>query len=241
VVTADERAAALRRLADYLLRTAELADRVITPHRYRVPLDLLDRSAAVPSLPDYDSALPWLTVENDNLRQTCLDAGSAGLDQLCWQLAYTLRGYYFLSKRWQPWTVTHEAALAAATRLSDRRAMAMTANNLGLAYLEQHDPQRAADHYRRARELFDEVDDAHGQHTAAANLAWLYYDERDFRSFLDEMRSVYEFYRQENSERNAAITLRGIALAEAKLDRTAEARGRRLRGELAGSSRGCPV
>ena len=36
----------------------------------------------------------WLTVENDNLQQACLDAGSAGLDQLCWQLAYTLRGYY---------------------------------------------------------------------------------------------------------------------------------------------------
>ncbi|GAB3967008.1 AfsR/SARP family transcriptional regulator [Plantactinospora veratri] len=223
VVPDGERAAALHRLADYLLRTAELADRVITPHRYRVPLDLFDRAVAVPSLPDYDSALRWLTVESDNLQQACLDAGSAGLDQLCWQLAYTLRGYYFLSKRWQSWTVTHEAALAAATRLGDRRAMAMTTNNLGVAYLEQQDRQRAADHYRRARELFDEVGDAHGQHTAAANLAWLYYDERDLVRFLDEMRPVYEFYRREKSERNAAITLRGIALAEADLDRTAEA------------------
>jgi tetratricopeptide (TPR) repeat protein len=101
--------------------------------------------------------------------------------------------------------------------------MAMTANNLGLAYLEQHDQQRAAEHYARARELFGEVGDAHGQHTAAANLAWLYYDEQDFSRFLDEMLPVYEFYRREKSERNAAITLRGIALAEANLDRSTEA------------------
>ncbi|MGY4684469.1 BTAD domain-containing putative transcriptional regulator [Micromonospora aurantiaca (nom. illeg.)] len=222
-VPAGERAVALHRLADHLLRTADLADRIITPHRYRVPLELLDRDAAVPSLPDYDSALRWLTVEDGNLQQVCLDAAAAGLDRLCWQLAYTLRGYYFLSKRWHPWTVTHEAALAAATRLGDRRAMAMTANNLGLAYLEQHDRQRAAAHYGRARELFGEVGDAHGEHTAAANLAWLYYDERDFVRFLDEMRPVYEFYRREKSERNAAITLRGIALAEAELGRAAEA------------------
>lgn len=86
------------------------------------------------------------------------------------------------------------------------------ANNLGLAYLEQHDRQRAATQYGQARELFGEVGDAHGGHTAAANLAWLYYDERNFARFLDEMRPVYACYRRENSERNAAITLRGIAL-----------------------------
>jgi len=218
-----ERSSALHRLADYFLRTADAADRRITPHRHRVPLDLLDRQTAVPSLPDYESALRWLSAENDNLRDACLEAAEAGWDELCWQLAYTLRGYYYLAKRWQPWTATHQAALAATRRCGDRRAEAMITNNIGLAYLDQRDPRRAAEHYERARELFTEAGDEHGENTARANLAWLRYTARDHRGFLDQMRPVYDFYRRTGSERNAAITQRGIGLAEAELGGSTEA------------------
>lgn len=223
--TLDEtdRTAALHRLADYYLRTADAADRLITPHRHRVPLEFLDRLVTTPPLPDYDAALSWLIVENGNLLQACLRAAEAGLDELCWQLAYTLRGYYFLTKRWRPWTATHEAALAATRRCADRLAEAMIANNLGLALMEQHDTPSAAEYYGRARELFIEVGDEHGENTSRANLAWIHYEKRDYRNFLDEIRPVYEFYLRAGSERNAAITLRGIGLAEAELGRTHQA------------------
>ena len=223
VVPLAERTTALHRLADYFLRTAELADRQITPHRYRIQLDLLSRPAAVPAMPDYETALRWLTTENGNLAQVCLASAAAGLDEVCWQMAYTLRGYYFLTKRWQPWTATHEAALAATQRCGDRRAEAMISNNLGLAHLEQHAPQLAAGYYQRARELFSAAGDEHGSHTARANLAWLYYEQGHYRRFVDEMQPVYDFYSRENSERNAAITRRGIGLAQAALGRTSEA------------------
>ncbi|MCZ7424141.1 BTAD domain-containing putative transcriptional regulator [Micromonospora sp. WMMA1949] len=223
VLPPAERTEALHRLADYFLRTAEIADHRITPHRYRVQLNLLNRTVAVAPLPDYDTALRWLTTEEDNLLRVCLDSAAAGLDEVCWQMAYTLRGYYFLTKRWQPWTATHEAALVASRRCGDHRAEAMIANNLGLAHLEQHAPQLAAGYYQQARELFNAIGDEHGEHTACANLAWLHYEQRDFQRFLDEMRPVYDFYRREHSERNAAITLRGIGLAEAELGRTSEA------------------
>ena len=132
---------ALRRLLDCYLRAAEQADRLITPHRYRVPLDLSERTAVLPDLPDHDAARRWLDLEQANLVDACLAAGAAGLDTSCWQLAYTLRGYFFLSKQWQPWIASHEAGTAAARRLGDVRAQAMMTNNLGMAHLErgQHD------------------------------------------------------------------------------------------------------
>ena len=222
-VPADAQKVALRRLADHFLRTADLADRRITPHRYRVELDLLDPPTPTPSMPDYDTALQWLTRENGNLERVCLAAGEAGFDTVCWQLAYTLRGYYYLTKRWQPWTTTHEAAVIAARRCGDTRAEAMTENHLGLSYIERDAPERAAGHYERAKVLFDALDDQHGAHTARANLAWIHFAHRDYRRFLDDMRPVYDFYVREGSPRNAAITLRGIGLAEAASGRTEEA------------------
>jgi DNA-binding SARP family transcriptional activator/tetratricopeptide (TPR) repeat protein len=220
---APEQTMALRRLADYYLRAAEVADERVTPHRYRVPLDLLDRTVAMPSLADYEASIDWFTKERSNLVQVCLGASVAGFDSVCWQLAYTLRGFYFLTKDWQPWIVTHEAALAAARRCHDDFAEATTANNLGLAHLEQGATEKAAHYYQHARRLFTNLGNRHGEYTSRANLAWLLYDERRFADFLAEMRPVYEFYRSEGAERNAAITLRGIGLAEAELGHTVEA------------------
>ncbi len=220
---AGEQSTSLRRLADYFLRTAELADLRITPHRYRVPLVVLDRVVASPALPDYTAALDWLTKEQTNLVQACVAAGAAGFDVTCWQLAFTLRGYYFVTKDWQPWLVTHEAALAAARRCGDARAEAMIVNNLGLAHLEQGDTDQAAGYYENARRLFTAIGDRHGEHTVRANLAWLRYGEQRYREFLAEMRPVLAFYREEGADRNAAITLRGIGLAEAELGDTDQA------------------
>jgi hypothetical protein len=59
-IPVSERAAALRRLADYILRAATAADSLISPHRYRMPIEVLDRSTALPPLGDYGNAC-WLS------------------------------------------------------------------------------------------------------------------------------------------------------------------------------------
>jgi DNA-binding SARP family transcriptional activator/tetratricopeptide (TPR) repeat protein len=214
---APEQAAALRRLLDYFLRAAEAADVLITPHRYRVLAEVLDRDVCLPVLGSYQAGLAWLSQEQGNLAEACLAAGEAGFDVACWQLAYTLRGFYFLSKNWLPWIATHECALAATRRCADVRAEAMIVNNLGLAHLERGASDLAADCYRRARQLFAAVPDPHGENTARSNLAWLLSGEGRFAEFIAEMQPVLAFYRDTGSERNAAITLRGIGLAEAEL------------------------
>lgn len=221
-VSAADRAEALRRLVDYFLRAAEAADRLITPFRYRVPIEVLGRAAALPPLGDYDSALEWLTDERGNLTDACLAAGAAGFDAACWQLAYTLRGYYYLTKSWRPWIATHETAESAAHRGGDVRAEAMIVNNLGLAQLERGSAEAAAACYRQAEQLFAAVPDPHGENTARANLAWLLYGEHRYSEFIAAMRPVLAFYEECGAVRNAAITLRGIGLAKAALGQFAE-------------------
>jgi tetratricopeptide (TPR) repeat protein len=217
-----ERTEALGRLTDYFLRAADSADSLITPHRHRVSLQVLDRPVVLPALDGYDEAFAWLSTEHSNLADTCTAAGVAGFDVPCWQLAYALRRYYFLSKSWQPWMATYEIALAAARRCADVRAQALIVNNLGLANLERGARDVAAAHYRQAWELFAAAGDPLGVNTARSNIAWLLYSEGKFAEFLTAMQPVLDFYTAHNAERGAAITLRGLGLAEAELGLIAE-------------------
>jgi DNA-binding SARP family transcriptional activator/tetratricopeptide (TPR) repeat protein len=218
-----DRAAGLHRLVDYYLWVAEKADTTITPYRFRMPLEVTHHPASLPDLRGYDSALAWLATELPSLVGACRAAADNGLDAQCWQLAYALRGFFFLTKRWEPWLETHELALDAARRLGDVRAEATTVNNLGLAAIEQGQHAAAASHYRRALRLFQEAGDAHGEHTAVANLAWIAFFEGRYADFLRDSRRTLDYYRRCGAHRNAAITLRGVALAQIETGQVAAA------------------
>jgi tetratricopeptide (TPR) repeat protein len=96
-------------------------------------------------------------------------------------------------------------------------------NNLGVAYLEQGRHREAERHYEQALRLFEAAADHHGVHTARANLAWVLFAEQRFAEFLEAVTPALEFYRRTGAERNAAITQRGIGLAQAGTDQTAAA------------------
>jgi tetratricopeptide (TPR) repeat protein len=216
----DDRRAALRRLFDYYLHTADRADRILTRERYRIPLE--GDPPPGPEFRDHETALGWLEAERQNMVAMCRLAGSA-LDPRCWQLAYTLRGYFFLAKRWDGWVETHTFALAACARADDQRATAITHNNLGRALLETGRRGEAADHYDQARRLFTELGDGHGMHDALANQAAMLRGQGRYAEALRDNHQALEFYRQAGSARKTAITLRAIALTEMELGRFSEA------------------
>ncbi|MEV0566680.1 tetratricopeptide repeat protein [Dactylosporangium sp. NPDC050588] len=223
VATARNQQPAWQRLTEYYLRAAERADTAITPDRYRMPLDLAHNHAVPDELSDYRVALQWLNRERGNLVSVCLAAQRHGLDARCWQLAYTLRGYYYLAKPMCDWLTTHWAALAATRRIGDARAEASTRTNLGLAYLELGRLDAAGRQYRTAIGLAAGAGDHHGAATAQANHAWLRFSQGRFAQFLIEIAPSHAFYTQHGLRRNAAITLRGIGLAEGHLGRLDDA------------------
>ncbi|WP_433537314.1 ATP-binding protein [Micromonospora sp. CA-249363] len=222
-ITAPQRGVLVRRLLDYHLASADSADRTITPHRHREPLKLAHPPAELPDFSAYESALAWLSEMESRLVRLCTVSFAAGHDATCWQLAYTLRGYFFITKRWAPWESTHRTALDAARRSGNVRAAAMIVNNLGLAELEQGNVEAATRHYEEALTLFRTVGDEHGVHTALANRAWLSFYEGDYAEFLSASLTALAFYRAVGADRNAAITERGIALAQVRLGESVEA------------------
>jgi tetratricopeptide (TPR) repeat protein len=208
----------LARLSGYYLSTADRADRFITPHRFRIPLDI-GTVAAAPPIDDYHQALDWFSAEHGNLLGICRSSvGSSS-----WQLAYTLRGFFFLTKRWDAWIETHERALAACMHLGDLQAEATTRNNLGRALLESGRQKEAAGQYESARRLFEKIGDRHGLSNALANQATIMRREGRLDEALTNVNQALAYYRHVGARRNKAITLRTMSLIELGLGRLDDA------------------
>jgi tetratricopeptide (TPR) repeat protein len=222
-VSASDRAAAVRRLVDYYLAATHRADVVLTPHRYRIEPDPPAEAIPEVALTGYDQALAWVGHELGNIVDACRCAFVHGLDRQCWQLAHALRGYFFITKAWDAWLGTHRFAVAAASRSGDRRAEAMSLNNLGLAHVERGELSAGAAAYQRALGLFRGLRDGHGIATSLGNRAWVHYYRGGYPAALADNERAFSFYADAGNRRNSAITLRGIGLTQMRLGRTTAA------------------
>ncbi|MFI9380781.1 ATP-binding protein [Kutzneria sp. NPDC052558] len=229
-----EREAAVTRLLDLALARTRACDELLAPQRYRP--DLLSHPA-IEGFAGWDCALSWLDVEWPNLVALCRTAAELGQHERCWRLALLLRDFFFRTKLWDPWIETHRHAAASAMAEGNTVAVAMTVNNLGMAYADRGDLDRARDNHRQALALFREIGDDNGATVALSNLAWVTLYLGQPETALRDMVIALESYRRAGSTRNAAITLRGMALAEVELGAFADAlrHAEQARDEFAGT------
>jgi tetratricopeptide (TPR) repeat protein/transcriptional regulator with XRE-family HTH domain len=215
----EDRQTAFRRLAAFAVRSAERSDRLLAPQRYR-PVVTYPGDLPEPATLD---GVAWFRAEWPNLVALCRRAGELGEHDRCWQLAFFLRGYFFLAKLWDQWIATHRWARAAAEAAGDRWALATTTANLGVALVDRGDLDGAIECFREALREYRAIGDRHGESTALAHHAWAVHYRGEHSAALRDLRTALEFYEQVGSRRNAAITNRGIALVRVALGEAAEA------------------
>ncbi|WP_339156302.1 ATP-binding protein [Actinomadura luteofluorescens] len=215
-----ERTAAVHRMTDHYVMLADAASRALAPHRHRLPLGPIPvPEGGLPPTSTYEQALAWFTAEQRTLVELVHASFDERTDVRCWQFAYLLRDFFFVTKQWDSWIASHREALRAAQRLADPRAEAVTANNLGLALIETGDLTGADEHYEQARRLFSVLKDVHGIANALGNHAWIHFYRGEFPQAFDQFSTAFEHYQQAGARRNAAITLRGIGLTEVEMAR----------------------
>jgi transcriptional regulator with XRE-family HTH domain/tetratricopeptide (TPR) repeat protein len=215
----EERQAAFGRLAAFAVRGAERADRLLAPQRYR---PVVTYPGGLPAPGPLDG-VAWFRAEWPNLVALCRRAGELGEHERCWQLAFFLRGYFFLAKLWDEWITTHRWARAAAEKAGDRWAVATTTANLGIALIDRGDLDGASECFREALREYRAIGDRHGENTALAHHAWADHYRGEHRTALRDFLMALEFYEQIGNRRSAAITNRGIALVRVALGEAAEA------------------
>ncbi|EWC64096.1 transcriptional regulator, SARP family [Actinokineospora spheciospongiae] len=209
---------AIARLLDHVAGTVARADALLEPDRCRpeVPESTIDFTDAA-------GALRWLRDSWSTVTALAELAADSGHPQRCVDLARLMRGFFGRDKMIEQWIALHRRALAAAQGAADDRATASTLTNLGMALLEGGRPEEAAECHARAAELFTALDDRLGATDARSSLAWVRIYQGESEAALAGLAEAAASYLANGRTRNLMISLRGMSLAAAALNRTAEA------------------
>jgi DNA-binding SARP family transcriptional activator len=121
-----------------------------------------------------NNPITWFRAERAGLVSAIIQAGQAGLDELCWDLALTSVTLFESDHHIEDWYKTHEVALAVVRRAKNLRGEAALLCSLGNLSMRQS-PSRGAEYLESALAIFEKIDDTHGR---ALALSFLGYADR---------------------------------------------------------------
>jgi tetratricopeptide (TPR) repeat protein/transcriptional regulator with XRE-family HTH domain len=153
----DERTAAVSRVLDHYVHTADRAARLLNPYREPVALASPRRGTAPEQPADEAQAVAWFDAEHQVLLAAVTCADSSGLDSHAWQLPWVMVSFLRIRSYWQEWAATQRTALAAATRLGDIAGQAVCGRLLANACTNLGDYDQARRHYASSLVLYQRL------------------------------------------------------------------------------------
>ena len=130
----EDRTAALRRVLDWYLHTADAVQSRIEPEEDHLSLDPPAEGVVPLSFADYDQAVDWSEHEHANLLSTVRAAGAAGLDRHAWQLTAVLYYARARSTSIDDWLAVAPVGVDAVRRLGEPEGEAWLLECLGMSY-----------------------------------------------------------------------------------------------------------
>jgi tetratricopeptide (TPR) repeat protein len=205
--------AALGRLLDYYLHTADQADRVLHPFRRRAPVLVSRPPAASPALATQQDAAAWLEAEWRSVLQAAQYAARHEWKAKCADLIHAVAGFLEIRAYWHEAIAAHTLALQACRDIADPARIAQA--SLELSQVSQqtgrHEAmlplaEEAAAIYRSLAERGGEaaaLDQIGMAHQRAAR-------SREALAYFHEARIAYRAARDSHGEADA-LSHSGIA------------------------------
>ncbi|KUO16971.1 hypothetical protein AQJ91_33370 [Streptomyces dysideae] len=219
----EERRAALRRILEWYLHTADEAQSWIKREEDR--LDLASPPEGVHRLdfPDYDAAVDWAEREHTNLLQAVRTAGAAKDDRLAWQLCAVLWHAQFPSAAGTEWLGVGRIGLEAAGRCDDRAAEGLLFTNLGMAHARINHLAESLECHRNALEIWSELGDrlntAHSLNLIGLN----HLHRRQLDTAARHFEQAIAVFEEQGSAHWAATALSNLATTHYRAGRLPEA------------------
>ncbi|GAB3936317.1 BTAD domain-containing putative transcriptional regulator [Kribbella albertanoniae] len=189
-----DRDAALRRLLDHYLHTAYRAIGRLNPGRDEFDLGQPCGGARPEDIADVGTALAWFTDELPVIRSTIELASATGNHVDTWRLADLTARFLGRKGRYQDAIAVEEVGLAAAQRLGDSSALAMSYR--GLAYFHSRADQltEARQHIRRSLQLYRSSGDRIGLASALETAALVLDQSGEYRAAISHLENAARIF-----------------------------------------------
>jgi tetratricopeptide (TPR) repeat protein len=210
----DERQAALSRLFDYYLCTAEAAMDVLFPARRRPQPPIAAASSAARAIGSDTEARLWLDTERSCLVSATGHAAGHGWPSRAIQLAQTLFRYLEGGAHYGEAISIHTHARDAAEQIGDRAAQAHALKYLGLTQAWQGRYEQARSDLEQSLLLFRSVGDAAAEASAFANLGQVAFQEGDYEQAAGHLQRALARYREAGDRNAEARGLANLGLTE---------------------------
>lgn len=221
-----ERAAALgRALGGWLWltgrATAAAPSGEVVLHSPRTLWPVADRAAEA-ALAD---PARWFEAESDAISLAVERAAAMDLHALAYEAAITLcSSAYIVNNRFDAWSRTHEAALAAVRRAEDRAGEARLLIGLGHLRYEQDDFAVSVGYFQQAVGLCDDLGDVRGHAAALAGLGTAHREQGRLLEAANELGRAMVDFRRLDDLRGLGVTCRYAGSVYVELGEYAAAR-----------------
>jgi DNA-binding SARP family transcriptional activator len=205
--TAPDRDAALGRLLDYYVHSAQAA---ATAAKHYVAE--LGPQAAAPAeeFTDHEAALTWLATERPALVAAVTRAKDSGFFRHARKLARVMQEFLAEHGYWHDLRHVQQLALDAAIEAGDPAARAEAHRGLAQAGLLLGDLGAAERHLRRALDLFQSLDDLVNEAMCVHNLSTVHLYQGRLQKALELERSALDAFRRVANARGETLALNGV-------------------------------
>jgi tetratricopeptide (TPR) repeat protein len=197
-VAEDVRDAAVRRVLDFYVHTANTADRLLESHRPQMHLDSPVSGVQPPPLQDVTSALAWFDNEHPLLLAAQRIAVSHDWHSTVWQLAWTLYTFHTRRGHRHDRLTVWRIALDAAAYLPSPTTVILAHRRLGHAYADLARHEEGIEHLHHALVLAKEHHDVYQQADTHQSLAWAWDRQSDHRLAFEHAIHALDLFRTLN-------------------------------------------
>ena len=213
----DDRHAALGRLLDWTLLSANNAATALAPARTPVP-GLPDNS--VPSAQVFDSdsdALTWAERERDAVMALTHQAARYGFHMRAWQIPNTVHEIFERYASQEDILASLETALDSAQKSGVGIAVIGTLNNFGTVCFAVHDYARGASCFDQALQLARRSNNLEAQAVCLHNLARFRLEIGNIADAIALYHEALDIFRGINQVRNESFSLHRLGEAHRRL------------------------
>jgi DNA-binding SARP family transcriptional activator/tetratricopeptide (TPR) repeat protein len=223
-----EQGAALERMLGGWLAIAEQAHRQVYGGDFTVLHGSAPRWQPPPKYVEQVLVEPleWLDGEHANLCAAVTQAATAGLDELCWDLAVTLVTLFESRGYLDDWERTHQDALAATQLAGNVRGTAALLASLGTLYIDRGQLARSRPVLLEALAAFEGLDDPGGRAMCQRDLGLLDRTAGDHDAAFDRYTTALREFDRVDDPVGRAIVLTQSAPILYERDQVTEAYGR---------------